>query len=220
MKNLVFKIALTIFTFSFSISVMADTVDASCAVDTPCAANEDPCECTMRKALQRNACFVNADKAAKSVELEQAPDIKRDSCFSTWEKIGADGVGSLPSWNFNLSGLLDRLKRAACKVADDAVKKTADNMRIRWQAPYGLGGVNVGLNTKGTTGISTRDSGAAVTDPIEDLAIKTGDRYGREAVDTISNSTSGVTNVNRNLQHETDQKANTSWLDATKKLWK
>jgi len=185
-----------LFALIFAIPVLANAqvsvLVPDCEIDEEMAAN-----------------LKSADIIVKSSSKVLDPtDIKSQACIPVLEDIGGMIGSSVPSFSFS-GNLIDKIRDAACEAANSALEKMVRRARVTYDAPYGLGEVDAGLNTNGEwSAPQPKDNGKEWLDPMEKEAIKLGTQAGKQSVESVKGATKPITNINRDLKSDTNERNN------------
>lgn len=150
--------------------------------------------------------LANADKETEALAtvLQEVEKPSDNACLPSLQDIGSMINASVP--NFSLSGILTRIKEAACQEADRAVNRSLAKYRVVANAPYGLGHVRLGAGQGGDADNQIDwDNGKSVFDPLEREAIRAGGDLGSGVVDTIEDALPGTEGVNRTIRRDINE---------------
>lgn len=174
--------------------------------------------------MDRN--FDAAEKATHNAAevIRDHTQAKDAACLPILEDIGKLISLSLPSLSSVVfTGLLDRIKKAACEAANSALSKTIESFEVDYKAPYGLGSFKAGVSTSGNQQTITTTN----VDPfsvLEKQAIGIGSDLGKKAAGEVSDALPKVDGINRKLRTQTNEQNGevSDWRksvdDAIKKL--
>lgn len=129
----------------------------------------DPCEVDTNMAATAKAAAdrSEAQYATEDEVVTAAPKVKDASCLPTLDALDGLIRAQIPGFGGG-GGLLTKVKDAACKFADGAIKTIAGKAKYSVGDPYGIASVGIGATTDGESGIKKEEYD--VTEVIERTA--------------------------------------------------
>lgn len=167
---------------------IAVTVTAGGLIPAPAHANECILDERMR---DRMASLNKAETELIEGQMESAEtvadevDVKKGACMPVLEQIDKLISMRLPTFGGSWAGILDKIKDAACKFADDYVKDQIESVDISYEDPYGITKVGIGGTTSGGGVVMDEyDLGGQVTDAAMEAV--------KSEIGSMSNSTGKI----------------------------